>query len=168
MSQGALGRRAGPRRPRGHRRAADRYCQGLSPWRQPLLLSKTRHGRGPSSSSVHPVEPVGCRNGGPPVGPAGHHPIAEQPDGRHVRSAAVPRQREGDRRRGPADRPKARGVSRRWAWPGCSRTRSSPHRSSAQPSRTISPTWWLRDLKLTENEIAALENPYTPRTPTYF
>ena len=58
---------------------------------------------------------------------------------------------------------------RRSRWPGCCTTRSSPRRSSAPPSRTTSPTPSPRwTSHLTDDEIAALEEPYTPRQPTGF
>ena len=56
---------------------------------------------------------------------------------------------------------------RRSRWPGCCATRSSPRRSSARPSRTTSPTPSPRSTStLTDDEVAALEEHYTPREPT--
>ena len=75
----------------------------------------------------------------------------------------------GHRRRRPADRRGARrpdGPGR--AGLGAAATRWSPRRSSAPPSRTTSPTPSPRSTRLTDDEIAALEEPYGPHLPTAF
>ena len=52
---------------------------------------------------------------------------------------------------------------RRWRWPGCCRSRSSPRRSSAPPSCSISTTLSHPcNVKLSADEIASLEAPYVP------
>ena len=51
----------------------------------------------------------------------------------------------------------------RWRWPGCSPSRGSPRRSSAPPSPSTSTTRSPRSTsRLSADEIARLEEPYTP------
>ena len=75
-----------------------------------------------------------------------------------------------DRRRRRSRSPR-RGASRwrRSRWPGCCSNPSSPRRSSARPSRTTSPDAVAAlDVELTDDEVDALEAPYTVRMPSGF
>ena len=93
--------------------------------------------------------------------------------GRADRALVVGRRRQGVRPRrrqaggGRRSRRSPRRAVSRWPrsrWPGCCPSRSSPARSWAPPSRTTcrtpSPPWTST---LTDGEIAALEEPYTPQ-----
>ena len=73
-----------------------------------------------------------------------------------------------DRGRGRSGSPRRAGCRwRRSPWPGCCATRWSRPRSSGRPRST---TWPTRsrplDLELTDDEVAELEAPYTPRQPS--
>ena len=58
----------------------------------------------------------------------------------------------------------AASTAPRSRWPGCAASPSSPPRSSARtPSAQIDDAVASLEIELTDEEIAALEAPYTPR-----
>ena len=74
------------------------------------------------------------------------------------------------RQRRPAQSP--RPAASRWPrsrWPGCCATRPSPPRSSARPNRTTCPKPSPRSTcSLTDDEAAALEEPYSNHGPSWY
>ena len=116
---------------------------GCIPW-SPLAKGRLARPWGEHDTSASTTDPVGRRFYG---------------DARPSRSSTRSR-------RSP------RPAASRWPrsrWPGCCATRSSPRRSSARPSRTTSPTPSPRSTsQLTDDEVRALEEPYTPRQPAGF
>ena len=115
-----------------------------------------------SGRRQHPVQPARQGPRRPPVGRA--HRSGSTPTRWAARTSATATSRSSTRsQRSP------RLAASRWRRsrsPGCCTTRSCRPRSSAPRSRTISPTPSLRSTwRWTAEEIAALEDAYTPRMP---
>ena len=113
----------------------------------------------------HPVEPPGQGPARPPVGRA-DEALGQRPVGQ-----ALTRRREPGRSPTPSSRSPKPAASRWRRSPsrGCCATRSSraPIVGPTKPHHLADAVAAL-DVHLTDDEVAALEAPYTPREPTGF
>ena len=153
------------------RALADRRAPRLDPLRQHAEPGQPALSRGGARDAAalrrrghrgHSLEPAGPRQTDPRLG-LHQHPHRDR---RGVRRGCSPRPKMPTARSSIAwRRLRRRAAFRapRWRSPGCWRSRSSPRRSSAPPSCSTSTMRWPRfDVKLSDDEIASLEEPYVP------